>query len=57
MEYNVRMFNTKWVGKKLYSTVRINPGVKHTSICEKVHRKWNISMSRMKDYKAWKAHS
>ncbi|XP_058757061.1 uncharacterized protein LOC131630284 [Vicia villosa] len=54
-EYNVRMFNTNWLGKKLYSTVRINPNVKLTSICDKVHEKWNVRMNRMKAYRARKA--
>ncbi|XP_058776171.1 uncharacterized protein LOC131650482 [Vicia villosa] len=54
-EYNVRMFNTNWLGKKLYSTVRINPNVKLTAICDKVHEKWNAGMNRMKAYRARKA--
>ncbi|XP_058760393.1 uncharacterized protein LOC131633723 [Vicia villosa] len=54
-EFNVRMFNTNWLGKKLYSTVRINPHVKLTAICEKVHEKWNAGMNRMKAYRARKA--
>ncbi|XP_058733836.1 uncharacterized protein LOC131605506 [Vicia villosa] len=53
-EFNVRMFNTNWLGKKLYSTVRINPHVKLTAICEKVHEKWNAGMNRMKAYRARK---
>ncbi|XP_058725523.1 uncharacterized protein LOC131596801 [Vicia villosa] len=48
------MFSTNWLGKKLYSTVRINPNVKLTSICEKVHEKWNAGMNRMKAYRARK---
>lgn len=50
-EFNVRIFNTKWLGKRLYSTVRVNPVVKLTIICEKVNEKYNTSMSRMKDYR------
>ncbi|CAK8568773.1 unnamed protein product [Lathyrus sativus] len=49
------MFNTKWLEKKLYSTVRVNPSIKLTTICEKLHEKYNTSMSRTKAYRARKA--
>lgn len=54
-EFYVRMFNIKWLGKKLYSIVRVNPCVKLTTIREKVHEKYNTGMSRMKDYMERKA--
>lgn len=54
MEFNLRMFNTKWLGKKLYSNVILNLAVKLTTIREKVHGKYNIGMSRMKAYRARK---
>ncbi|CAK8531321.1 unnamed protein product [Lathyrus sativus] len=53
-EFNVRMFNSNWPGKKLYTKVRINPNVKLTAMCEKVHEKWNVGMNRMKAYRAQK---
>ncbi|CAK8576605.1 unnamed protein product [Lathyrus sativus] len=52
-EFNVKMFNSNWLRKKVYTTVRINPNVKLTAICEKVHEKWNVGMSRMKAYREW----
>lgn len=38
------MFNTKWLEKELYSTIRVNPSVKLTTICEKLYEKYNIGM-------------
>lgn len=51
IEFNISMFNTKWLEKKLYSSVRVNLTVKLTIICMKVHEKYNTGMSRMKAYR------
>lgn len=39
----------------MYSTVRVNPDVKLSVICEKMHEKYNTGMSRIKAYRARKA--
>ncbi|WJX18608.1 hypothetical protein P8452_08390 [Trifolium repens] len=54
-EYRVRVLNSDWLGKKLFSSVKVNPNIKVTYICSKAHEKWRAGVSRMKAYRARKA--
>ncbi|WVZ25187.1 hypothetical protein V8G54_003731 [Vigna mungo] len=51
-EHKVRLFNAKWLSRKLQKTVRENPNVKGVDIREKVCRKWNIAISKNMTYRA-----
>ncbi|WVZ03656.1 hypothetical protein V8G54_024462 [Vigna mungo] len=51
-EHKVRVFNAKWLSRKLEKTVRKNPNVKGVDIREKISRKWNIAISKNMAYRA-----
>ncbi|WVZ23366.1 hypothetical protein V8G54_001910 [Vigna mungo] len=51
-KHKVRLFNAKWLSRKLEKTVRENPNVKGVDIREKVTRKWNIAISKNMAYRA-----
>ncbi|MCH79452.1 hypothetical protein A2U01_0000201 [Trifolium medium] len=54
-DYNVKLLNSKWLGKRLVPTVKENPNIKCSSICTKAHQKWHAGISRMKSYRAKRA--
>ncbi|WVZ21087.1 hypothetical protein V8G54_008409 [Vigna mungo] len=51
-EHKVRLFNAKWLSRKLEKTVRENPNVKGVDIRDKISRKWNIAISKNMAYRA-----
>lgn len=53
--YRVKMMNSAWLGNKLLNTVRENPKIKLTDICNKAHEKWNAGVSKMKASRARRA--
>ncbi|WVZ02156.1 hypothetical protein V8G54_022962 [Vigna mungo] len=51
-EHKVKLFNSKWLSKRLEKTVRENPKVKVVEIRDKISRKWNVVVSRSMAYRA-----
>ncbi|WVZ09778.1 hypothetical protein V8G54_014308 [Vigna mungo] len=51
-DHKVRLFNAKWLSRKLEKTVRENPNVKGVDIRDKISRKWNIAISKNMAYRA-----
>jgi len=51
-EFNVRIMTSKWLSGWLGKTLRDNPGVKLTALKNKIGRKWNISVSRSRTFRA-----
>ncbi|XP_022632189.1 uncharacterized protein LOC106752824 [Vigna radiata var. radiata] len=51
-EHKVRLFNAKWLSRKLEKIVRENPNVKGVDIRDKISRKWNIAISKNMAYTA-----
>ncbi|XP_058726169.1 uncharacterized protein LOC131597489 [Vicia villosa] len=51
-DYKVRFLNSKWLGKKITSTVRENPDLKLRDIMEKTKQKWNVGINKTLAYRA-----
>ncbi|XP_017426258.1 uncharacterized protein LOC108334835 [Vigna angularis] len=51
-EHKLRLFNAKWLSRKLEKTIRENPNVKGVDIRDKITRKWNIKISKNMAYRA-----
>ncbi|XP_017416706.1 uncharacterized protein LOC108327523 [Vigna angularis] len=51
-EHKLRVFNAKWLSRKLEKTLRENPNVKGVDIRDKITKKWNIAISKNMAYKA-----
>ncbi|XP_047150406.1 uncharacterized protein LOC124822445 [Vigna umbellata] len=51
-EHKLRVFNAKWLSRKLEKTLRENPNVKGVDIRDKITRKWNIAISKNMAYRA-----
>jgi hypothetical protein len=51
-EYNIKLLNAKWLGNRFIPTIKENPNIKCTDICNKAHQKWHSGVSRMKAYRA-----
>ncbi|KAG2409205.1 uncharacterized protein HKW66_Vig0040270 [Vigna angularis] len=50
-EHKLRVFNAKWLSRKLEKTLRENPNVKGVDIRDKITRKWNIAISKNMAYR------
>ncbi|XP_022640537.1 uncharacterized protein LOC106770521 [Vigna radiata var. radiata] len=55
-EHKLRLFNARWLSRKLQKTIRENPNVKGVDIRDKFSRKWNIAISKNMAYRA-RAHA
>ncbi|XP_017416406.1 uncharacterized protein LOC108327185 [Vigna angularis] len=51
-EHKLRLFNAKWLSRKLEKTIRENHNVKGVDIRDKITRKWNIAISKNMAYRA-----
>jgi len=50
-DFNLKLMNLEWLSKHMEKTVRENPHMKVTNMCEKVSVKWNIGRSRNMTYR------
>ncbi|XP_027191068.1 uncharacterized protein [Cicer arietinum] len=51
-EYKVKFMRSNWLGKRLYSIVKENSNIKITDISNKVHKKWNVGVSKINAFRA-----